>query len=237
MLAHGAAGRWLGGRPNYGYLLIDTDTPHPPRNKAAARVKLRVLEPDDADTAPVVRRIFELFDHLWHRVNARITNTRGPQRRRPRAEPSEYLLAGILRCAACGRWVEVLGEVVEGFQSRMLLTARPEPCAQCRSAPTPRRPALFERPSAPVTPLSNRTMRSGVVYHSHVTARGARSWISISDVGVFGCHGDSAVLTLGVGHLCQILDEAVRVFQSAEITPRYAVLAWATFSWPCANAG
>jgi site-specific DNA recombinase len=202
MLAHGAAGRWLGGRPNYGYRLVDTDTPHPQRNQAAAGIKLRVLEPDP-DTAPVVRRIFELFDQgvgyrsiatilereglaspgevgptkhprsagvwggsavrailtnprylghqvvgrqrrkdelmdptdpaagttsrqrwqptgewvtsdepawpalideaLWHRVTARITNTRGPQRRRPRAEPGKYLLAGMLRCAACGR--------------------------------------------------------------------------------------------------------------------------------------
>ncbi len=29
MLAHTAAGRWLGGRPNYGYRLVDTDQPHP----------------------------------------------------------------------------------------------------------------------------------------------------------------------------------------------------------------
>lgn len=42
-------------------------------------------------------------EDLWHRVNARITNTRGPQRRRPRAEPGKYLLAGMLRCSACGR--------------------------------------------------------------------------------------------------------------------------------------
>ncbi|MDP1820909.1 MAG: recombinase family protein [Acidimicrobiales bacterium] len=202
MLAHGAAGRWLGGRPNYGYRLVDTDQPHPQRQKATAGIKLRVLEPD-RDTAPVVRRIFQLFDEgvgyrsiatilerdglpspgevgptrhprsagvwggsavrailtnprylghqvtgrqrrkdelldptdpaagttsrqrwqpagewvtsdepawpalvdadLWHRVNARITNTRGPQRRRPRAEPGKYLLAGMLCCAACGR--------------------------------------------------------------------------------------------------------------------------------------
>ena len=202
VLAHGAAGRWLGGRPNYGYRLVDTPVPHPQRQKAAAGIKLRVLEPDP-DTAPVVRRIFEMFDAglgyrtianvlereglpspgevgptrhprsaglwggssvrailtnprylghqvvgrqrrkdelldpmdpaagttsrqrwqptsewvtsdqpawpalideaLWNRVNARITNTRGPQRRRPRAEPGKYLLTGMLRCSACGR--------------------------------------------------------------------------------------------------------------------------------------
>jgi site-specific DNA recombinase len=60
MLAHGASGRWLGGRPNYGYRLVDTDLPHPQRQKATAGIK-RVLEPDP-DTAPVVRRIFEMFD-------------------------------------------------------------------------------------------------------------------------------------------------------------------------------
>lgn len=202
MLAHAAAGRWLGGRPNYGYRLVDTDQPHPQRQKAAAGIRLRVLEPDP-ETAPVVRRIFELFDarvgyrsianrleadglpspgevgptrhprsarvwsgsavrailtnprylghqvagrqrrkdelldpadpaagttsrqrwqpteawvtsddpawpaivdaDLWERVNARITNTRGPQRRRPRATPGTYLLAGLVRCKVCGR--------------------------------------------------------------------------------------------------------------------------------------
>ncbi len=202
MLAHGAVGRWLGGRPNYRYRLVDTDLPHPQRQKAAAGIKLRVLEPD-LDTAPVVRRIFEMFDAgigyrtianvlereglpspgevgptrhprsagvwggsavrailtnprylghqvigrqrrrdelidpmdpasgttsrqrwqptgnwvtsdapawpalvepgLWERVNARITNNRGPHRRRPRAEPGVYLLAGLVRCSVCGR--------------------------------------------------------------------------------------------------------------------------------------
>lgn len=202
MLAHGAAGRWLGGRPNYGYRLVDTDLPHPQRQKATAGIKLRMLEPDPG-TAPVVRHIFEMFDagtgyrtianvlereglpspgevgptrhprsagvwggsavrailtnprylgyqvvgrqrrrdelldpmdpasgttsrqrwqptgnwvtsdepawpalvdeDLWERVNARITNTRGPHRRRPRADPGVYLLAGLVRCSMCGR--------------------------------------------------------------------------------------------------------------------------------------
>ena len=45
MFAHGAAGRWLGGRPNYGYRVVDTDLPHPQRQKAAAGIRLRVLSP------------------------------------------------------------------------------------------------------------------------------------------------------------------------------------------------
>ncbi len=40
---------------------------------------------------------------LWERVNARITNTRGPERRRPRATPGTYLLAGLVRCKVYGR--------------------------------------------------------------------------------------------------------------------------------------
>ncbi len=40
---------------------------------------------------------------LWERVKTRITNNRGPQRRRPRAAPGVYLLSGLIRCAACGR--------------------------------------------------------------------------------------------------------------------------------------
>ncbi len=202
MLAHGAAGRWLGGRPNYGYKLIDTEMPHPQRQKASAGIKLRTLVVDP-ETAPIVRRIFEMFDdgigyrsiatilereghpspgeigpvrhprsagvwggsvvrsiltnprylghqvvgrqrrkdelldprdpaagttsrqhwqvpdawvmsdeptwpalvdrELWERVNDRIINTRGPARRQPRAAEGKYVLAGLVRCADCGR--------------------------------------------------------------------------------------------------------------------------------------
>ncbi len=61
ILALATAGRWLGGRPNYGYRLVDTGLPHPNRSKASAGAQLRTLKPDP-DTAPVVRRIFELYD-------------------------------------------------------------------------------------------------------------------------------------------------------------------------------
>ena len=40
---------------------------------------------------------------LWERVNEQIKNTRGPGRRRPRAVEGKYVLAGVVRCAACGR--------------------------------------------------------------------------------------------------------------------------------------
>lgn len=61
VLALAATGRWLGGRPNYGYRLVDTGLPHPNRSKASAGAQLRTLEPDP-ETAPVVRRIFELYN-------------------------------------------------------------------------------------------------------------------------------------------------------------------------------
>ena len=58
ILALATTGRWLGGRPNYGYRLVDAGLPHPNRSKASAGAQLRTLD----DTAPVVRRIFDLYD-------------------------------------------------------------------------------------------------------------------------------------------------------------------------------
>jgi hypothetical protein len=52
-------GRFLGGRPPYGYRLADAG-PHPNPAKAADGKRLHRLEPDPA-TAPVVRRIFASY--------------------------------------------------------------------------------------------------------------------------------------------------------------------------------
>ncbi|WP_322753844.1 recombinase family protein [Frankia sp. Cas3] len=52
-------GRYLGGRPPYGYRLADAG-PHPNPAKAADGRRLHILEPDPV-TAPVVERIFTLF--------------------------------------------------------------------------------------------------------------------------------------------------------------------------------
>jgi site-specific DNA recombinase len=52
-------GRFLGGRPPYGYVLADAG-PHPNPSKAAIGQQLRGLEPDPV-AAPVVRRIFAEF--------------------------------------------------------------------------------------------------------------------------------------------------------------------------------
>ncbi|SCL19970.1 Site-specific DNA recombinase [Micromonospora pallida] len=52
-------GRYLGGRPPYGYTLRDLG-PHPNAAKAADGKRLRALTPDP-DTAPIVRRIFDEF--------------------------------------------------------------------------------------------------------------------------------------------------------------------------------
>lgn len=52
-------GRFLGGRPPYGYRLADAG-PHPKPDKAAQGLRLRKLEPDPV-TAPIVERIFAEF--------------------------------------------------------------------------------------------------------------------------------------------------------------------------------
>jgi len=52
-------GRFLGGRPPYGYRLADAG-PHPTPGKAALGIRIHRLEPDAA-TAPVVVRIFEEY--------------------------------------------------------------------------------------------------------------------------------------------------------------------------------
>ncbi|GAA5079793.1 hypothetical protein GCM10023319_19720 [Nocardia iowensis] len=52
-------GRYLGGRPPYGYRLADAG-PHPHPGKAADGKRLHILEPDPT-TAPVVQRIFREY--------------------------------------------------------------------------------------------------------------------------------------------------------------------------------
>jgi site-specific DNA recombinase len=52
-------GRYLGGRPPYGYQLVDAG-PHPNPGKAATGQRLRRLAPDPI-AAPIVRRIFEEY--------------------------------------------------------------------------------------------------------------------------------------------------------------------------------
>lgn len=223
ILALATDGRWLGGRPNYGYRLVDTALPHPNRAKASAGAHLRTLEPDPA-TAPVVQRIFEMYDagigfrsiaqrlesqgilspgevgpvrhprsagvwggsavrsilinprylgrqvagrqrrkdelldardpalgtisrqrwqdpdgwswsdeqswpplvsaELFERVNKRITNTHGNNRRRPRAEPGRYLLAGMIRCAHCGK--SMFGATMKGKPYYRCSATRPD---------------------------------------------------------------------------------------------------------------
>ena len=59
MRAHAQAGRWLGGRPPYGYRIVDAGS-HPTPSKAASGARLHQLAPDP-ETAPVVRRIFDMY--------------------------------------------------------------------------------------------------------------------------------------------------------------------------------
>ena len=66
-------GRFLGGRPPYGYRLVDAG-PHPHPSKAAVGARLHRLEPDPA-TAEVVARIFELFlaGHGYYAIAEQLT--------------------------------------------------------------------------------------------------------------------------------------------------------------------
>ena len=57
--AHAQAGRWLGGRPPYGYLIADHG-PHSNPSKAASGARLHQLAPDPV-TAPVVQRIYNSY--------------------------------------------------------------------------------------------------------------------------------------------------------------------------------
>jgi hypothetical protein len=61
---------------------------------------------------------------LRQRVNARITITRGPERRRPRATPGTYLLAGLVRCKVCGRSMH--GATLKGNPYYRCNRARPD---------------------------------------------------------------------------------------------------------------
>lgn len=66
-------GRFLGGRPPYGYRLADAG-PHPNPSKAGNGQRLHVLEPDPV-TAPIVTRIFDLYlgGLGWFAIAERLT--------------------------------------------------------------------------------------------------------------------------------------------------------------------
>lgn len=68
-------GRYLAGRPPYGYRLVDAG-PHPNRAHAAWGRRARRLEPDP-DTAPIVKWIFaqRLAGHSMARIARALNDT------------------------------------------------------------------------------------------------------------------------------------------------------------------
>ncbi len=66
-------GRFLGGRPPYGYRLVDAGM-HPKPDKAAAGLRIRKIEADP-ETGPVVQRIFAEFleGHGYYAIAERLT--------------------------------------------------------------------------------------------------------------------------------------------------------------------
>ena len=121
MHALAAEGRWLGGRPNYGYRLVDTTTIHPHPEQAAIGVHLRTLQPDPA-TAPVVVRIFEMFDAgLGYKAIARRLEAEGilsPGEVGPRRHPRSAGVWGGSAVRAILINPRYLGRQVAGRQRR-----------------------------------------------------------------------------------------------------------------------
>jgi DNA invertase Pin-like site-specific DNA recombinase len=85
-------GRYLGGRPPYGYRLADAG-PHPNKAHAARGRRAHRLEPAP-DTAPVVRWMFaqRLAGHSTARITRGAERRRDPVPvgRRPEAEPAPH---------------------------------------------------------------------------------------------------------------------------------------------------
>lgn len=61
---------------------------------------------------------------LFERVNKRITNTHGNDRKRPRAEAGRYLLAGAIRCGHCGK--AMFGATMKGKPYYRCIATRPD---------------------------------------------------------------------------------------------------------------
>lgn len=94
-------GRFLGGRPPYGYRLVDAG-PHPNRAHAQWGRRLRRLDSDPA-TAQHVRWMFS--QRLAGRSVAGIArelNERGVSCRRMWIQPETAIV--LVRCGRCGRW-------------------------------------------------------------------------------------------------------------------------------------
>ncbi len=104
-------GRYLGGRPPYGYRLADAG-PHPNKAHAAWGRRAHRLEPDPA-TVPVAGWTLGTVTTILE--NPRYTGRQVWNRQRTDTELADpanvtlghkYLLAGLLACGLCGRRME-----------------------------------------------------------------------------------------------------------------------------------
>jgi site-specific DNA recombinase len=94
-------GRYLGGRPPYGYRLADAG-PHPNKAHASWGRRAHRLGPDTA-TAPVVAWIFA--QRRAGRSAARITRALNDAGTRARWPPTRNATRIVLvRCGRCARW-------------------------------------------------------------------------------------------------------------------------------------
>ena len=94
-------GRYLGGRPPYGYRLADAG-PHPNKAHAAWGRRAHRLEPDPV-TAPVVRWMFaqRLAGHSVARITRALNDAGIPC---PSAADPGRTRTGLVQGGRCGRW-------------------------------------------------------------------------------------------------------------------------------------
>jgi site-specific DNA recombinase len=97
-------GRYLGGRPPYGYRLADAG-PHPNKAHAAWGRRAHRLEPDP-DTAPVVRWMFaqRLAGHSTARITRALNDAGSRARRPPTRDGTRTALVPRGRCARSPRF-------------------------------------------------------------------------------------------------------------------------------------
>ncbi|MGW6194828.1 recombinase family protein [Kribbella sp. NPDC055110] len=179
-------GRYQGGRPPYGYVVVDGG-PHPHPRKAAEGQRLRVLVVDEF-AAGVVRRIFDLYLQSWGRkAIAELLNREGVpcpsahspgQNRHRRMDGWQHsTVAAILEnprytgYAVYGRWrksEELLDpdDVAAGYVVRF----RRSPQAKIVRSRHPAHPAIVSVETFTAAQLEKRKRRAG----------GRAGWSSVS---------------------------------------------------------
>ena len=144
-------GRFLGGRPPYGYIVVSAG-PHPNPSKAADGIALHVLEAEPV-TAPVVQRIFDLYlGGTGLRAVAARLNTEGlPCRSKYDPNRNTSSLIQVLTTAESAPWAKAASNwsspCSESVRPRVIPPrARPRLPEEAQRALPCRVPAILARP-------------------------------------------------------------------------------------------